>query len=233
MADKTYAEITRDGLWNNNPALVQILGMCPLLAVSSTMVNAIGMAAATMLALILTNGAISLIRDFVKPETRIPVFVMIIASIVTAIEMAMNAFFHELYTVLGIFVALIVTNCFVLGRAEAFASKTNVGRAMLDGLTMSAGFGAALILLATLRELIGHGTLFAHANTMFGDAASWLTVTVIEDYRGFLLAILPPGAFIGLGLLIAIKNVIDARVKHKTDAVIKPAELPSGAHGAH
>ncbi|MBI3773590.1 MAG: electron transport complex subunit E [Gammaproteobacteria bacterium] len=233
MADKTYAEITRDGLWSNNPALVQILGMCPVLAVSTTMVNAIGMAAATMLALILTNGAISLIRDFVKPETRIPVFVMVIASIVTAIEMAMNAFFHELYTILGIFVALIVTNCIVLGRAEAFASKTSVGRAMLDGLTMSAGFGAALIFLATLRELIGHGTLFAHASTMFGDAASWLTVTVIEDYRGFLLAILPPGAFIGLGLLIAVKNIIDASVQRKAGVVTKTAELPGSAQGAH
>jgi len=213
MADNDYGTIIRNGLWHNNPALVQILGLCPLLAVSSTVVNALGLGLATTLTLVLTNLTVSLIRHQVTTEIRIPVFVMLIAAIVTAIELAMNAYFHELYLILGIFIPLIVTNCNILARAEAFASKNAPLPAAIDGLFMGLGFTAVLVALGAMREVLGKGTLFSQAQLMFGDGAKWMTVTLFHDYQGFLLAILPPGAFIGLGLLIALKNVIDARRK--------------------
>ncbi len=211
MSD-SYQKLTADGLWHNNVALVQILGLCPLLAVSSTAINGLGLGLATILVLVSSNVTVSLIRHLIRPEIRIPVFVMVIASFVTAVELAMNAFFYDLYKVLGIFIPLIVTNCAILGRAEAYASKNPLPRAFVDGLTMGVGFAAVLVILGAVRELVGSGTLFAQAHMMFGEGARTLTVTVFEDYRGFLIAILPPGAFIGLGLLIALKNIIDARL---------------------
>ncbi len=224
MAEKTYGQIAADGLWHNNAAFVQILGLCPLLAVTATVVNGLGLGIATTLVLIASNVTVSLIRNLVRPEVRIPVFVLVIASFVTAVELAMNAWFHDLYLILGIFIPLIVTNCSILGRAEAFASKNNVARAFTDGLTMGVGFTVALVLLGGMRELSGSGTLFAQAHLMFGEGARALTLTLIEDYRGFLLAILPPGAFIGLGLLIALKNVIDARVAQRASNRVGAAE---------
>jgi len=218
--DKSYGDINREGLWTNNVALVQVLGLCPLLAVTSTTINGLGLGLATTLTLVLSSLIVSLIRNVVKPEVRIPIFVMIIASVVTAIELAMNAYFHELYKILGIFVPLIVTNCAILGRAEAFASKTTPDKAVMDALMMGLGFAAVLVVLGAMREVIGQGTLLAQAHLMFGEIGRMFTITLIEDYRGFLLAILPPGAFIGLGLLIAIKNVIDEKGKKKA---IKPA----------
>ena len=215
MADTHYGKIAKDGLWDNNVALVQILGLCPLLAVTSTAINGLGLGIATTLVLVASNLTVSLIRHLVRPEVRIPVFVLVIASFVTAVELAMNAFFHDLYKVLGIFIPLIVTNCSILGRAEAFASKNPVGKSVVDGLTMGVGFATVLVVLGAMRELIGSGTLFAQAHMMFGQAARWLTITVIEDYKGFLLAILPPGAFIGLGLLIAAKNFIEERAEKR------------------
>lgn len=226
MAETGYGKIAKDGFWDNNVALVQILGLCPLLAVTSTAVNGLGLGLATTLVLVSSNVTVSLIRHLVRPEVRIPVFVLVIASFVTAVELAMNAFFYDLYKVLGIFIPLIVTNCSILGRAEAFASKNDVGRSFMDGLTMGVGFMIVLVLLGAMREIIGFGTLFAQANMMFGDAASWLTTTVIEDYKGFLLAVLPPGAFIGLGLLIALKNLIDQRVEQKQKQAT-PAPAPT------
>ncbi len=211
MAQHDYSEITRQGLWKNNPALVQILGLCPLLAVTSTVVNGLALGLATLLTLILSNVTVSLIRHYVSPEIRIPVFVLVIASIVTVIELAMHAYFHELYLILGIFIPLIVTNCSIIARAEAYASKNPVGPAFVDGLMMGIGFAAVLIVLGGMREVLGQGTLFANAHLLLGEMARGFEVIVIEDYRGFLLAILPPGAFIGLGLLIALKNVIDSR----------------------
>jgi electron transport complex protein RnfE len=216
MSEISYQQISRDGFWNNNVALVQILGLCPLLAVTSTAINGLGLGLATILVLVCSNVTVSLIRNFVRPEIRIPVFVLVIASFVTAVELAMNAFFHDLYKVLGIFIPLIVTNCAILGRAEAFASKNTVSKSFIDGLTMGLGFAVILVILGAMRELIGFGTLFAQAHMMFGEAARWITVTVFEDYKGFLLAILPPGAFIGLGLLIALKNLIDQRAARTT-----------------
>jgi electron transport complex protein RnfE len=207
----TFKPIIRDGLWNNNPALVQLLGLCPLLAVSNTVVNGLGLGLATILTLVASNGMVSLLRNYIPDEARLPVFVMIIASIVTMIELSMNAWFHELYLILGIFIPLIVTNCAITGRAEAFASRNSVVPSLVDGLMMGIGFTAVLVLLGAMRELVGMGTLFSEAHLMFGEAARNFKIVVFEDYRGFLMALLPPGAFIGLGLIVALKNAVDAK----------------------
>jgi electron transport complex protein RnfE len=160
-----------------------------------------------------------MIRHYVRPEVRIPVFVLIIASVVTTIELAMNAWFHELYNILGIFIPLIVTNCSIIARAEAFASKHKVTDAFIDGLFMGLGFALVLVVLGAMREGIGFGTLFANAQLMFGEAARGWRISLIEDYRGYLLAILPPGAFIGLGFMIAMKNIIDKKQAQKAKQV--------------
>jgi electron transport complex protein RnfE len=219
MSDESWRHIARDGLWSNNPALVQLLGLCPLLAVTSTLVNGLGLGLATTAVLIGSNVSVSLIRHLVPPEVRIPVFVLIIASFVTAVELVMNAYFHELYHVLGIFIPLIVTNCSIIGRAEAFASKHPVTPALVDGLTMGLGFTGVLVTLGALREMLGYGTLFDGIQLMFGDTLQWLRITLVEDYQGALVAILPPGAFLGLGLLIAVKNLVDARGRRRAVAV--------------
>ena len=216
--DADLTKVAKDGLWNNNTALVQLLGLCPLLAVSSTLVNGLGLGLATTLVLIGSNVIVSLIRNLVHSEIRIPVFVMVIAALVTTVELSLNAYFHELYKVLGIFIPLIVTNCAIIGRAEAFASKHSVFPAFVDGLTIGLGFALVLTVLGAMREIIGMGTLFAQANLMFGEAARNLTITFSHDYPGFLLAILPPGAFLGLGLLIALKNIIDRRLAQRVPA---------------
>lgn len=223
MSDSS--EITRNGLWGNNVALVQLLGLCPLLAVTSTVVNGVGLGIATLITLVLSNTIVSLIRGFVRKEVRLPVFVLIIASLVTIIELTMKALFYDLYLVLGIFIPLIVTNCAIIGRAEGFASRNPVGPAALDGLMMGTGFLVVLALLGGLREIIGFGTLFANAELMFGDGAQALTVTLNPDYGGFLLAVLPPGAFFGLAILIVIKNWLDLRPAEKPEPV---AALPEG-----
>jgi electron transport complex protein RnfE len=207
----TQNEIIRNGLWSNNVALVQLLGLCPLLAVTSTVVNGLGLGIATLLTLVLSNSIVSLIRSFVRSEVRLPVFVLIIASVVTIIELTIKAMFYDLYLVLGIFIPLIVTNCAIIGRAEGFASRNPVGPAALDGLMMGLGFLVVLVLLGGLREIIGFGTLFAHAELMFGDGAKALMLEINPDYPGFLLAVLPPGAFFGLALLIVAKNWFDLR----------------------
>lgn len=213
--NQIYGPIIRDGLWKNNPALVQLLGLCPLLAVSNTSINGLGLGLATTLTLVFSNGLISLLRKQIPDEARLPVFVMIIASIVTAIELSMNAWFHELYLILGIFIPLIVTNCAIIGRAEAFAARNPVGPSLVDGLMMGIGFTVVLVLLGAMRELIGQGTILTEAHLMFGESARHLTIILFEEYRGFLIVLLPPGAFIGLGLIVALKNVIDIRQKAK------------------
>jgi len=210
------AEVVRTGLWTNNAGLVQLLGLCPLLAVSTSFVNGLGLGIATTLVLLASNVTISVIRDFVRPEIRIPVFVLVIASFVTAVELAMNAWFHELFRVLGIFIPLIVTNCAIIGRAEAFASKNSLSRASADGLAMGLGFTAVLVALGAFREIIGKGTLFSGAHMMFGAGARDWQINILGDaYPGFLLMVLPPGAFIGLGLMIALKNDIDRRITER------------------
>jgi Na+-translocating ferredoxin:NAD+ oxidoreductase subunit E len=206
------SEIVRNGLWNNNVALVQLLGLCPMLAVTSTAINGIGLGLATLMTLVISNTLVSLIRDVVRQEVRLPVFVLIIASVVTIIELIMKAWFYELYLVLGIFIPLIVTNCSIIGRAEGFASRNPVGPSALDGFMMGLGFLLVLTVLGTMREVIGFGTIFAQADVMFGEAAGFLTLTLSQDYGGFLVAVLPPGAFFGLALLIVGKNLIEQRL---------------------
>ena len=210
---KSYRELALDGLWNNNPATVQILGLCPLLAVTGTVVNALGLGLATLVVLMGSNICVSLIRQYVTDAVRLPAFVMIIAAMVTVIEVLMQAFTFELYEILGIFIPLIVTNCTVLGRADAFASKNPVLPAALDGFMMGLGFLVILLILGGMRELIGLGTLFTNMQLLFGPMAADWQIQVVENYGGFLFAILPPGAFVGLGLIIAGKNVIDKRLK--------------------
>jgi Na+-translocating ferredoxin:NAD+ oxidoreductase subunit E len=221
----TNSEIVRNGLWKNNVALVQLLGLCPMLAVTSTTINGIGLGLATMMTLVISNTLVSLIRDVVRQEVRLPVFVLIIASIVTIIELIMQAWFYELYLVLGIFIPLIVTNCSIIGRAEGFASRNPVGASALDGFMMGLGFLLVLTTLGMMREIIGFGTIFSQADVMFGEAAGILTLTLFQDYTGFLVAILPPGAFFGLALLIAGKNLIEQRLISTAQAVsIQAAE---------
>jgi electron transport complex protein RnfE len=217
-AAKPYKEIVHDGLWNNNQALVALLGLCQLLAVTSTAINGLGLGLATLAVLTASNATVSLIRNLVRPEVRLPVFVMVIASFVTAVELSMQAFFYDLYKVLGIFIPLIVTNCAIIGRAEAFASKNRLDRAVLDGLAMGVGFTLVLVTLGGLRELIGLGTLFSQAHLMFGEGARDFVITLGDGFHGALLAILPPGAFLGLGLLIAVKNLIDKRAAQRKPA---------------
>ncbi len=211
-------EIFRSGLWHNNTGLVALLGLCPLLAVSGSTVNGLGLGLATVLVLSCTNLIVSLIRSLVRPEVRIPVFVTVIASTVTAVELMMHALLPELHKVLGIFIPLIVTNCAVLGRAEAFASKNPPLRAVADGFATGLGFALVLVVLGAARELLGQGTLLANAHILLGESGRGLTLHVLEHYRGFLLALLPPGAFIGLGLMIAAKNAIDARARRRAAA---------------
>lgn len=214
----SFKEITQNGLWKNNPALVQLLGLCPLLAVSASVVNALGLGLATALVLASSNAAVSLIRKNVSDAVRLPVFVMIIASCTTCTELLMKAFTFELYQILGIFIPLIVTNCVILGRADAFASKNSIPASALDGFMMGMGFSLVLVTVGAVREVIGSGTLFADMQLLLGPIAQNWTITVFNDYPGFLVAILPPGAFIVTGCLIALKNLIDAETSKRQKA---------------
>jgi electron transport complex protein RnfE len=222
MSEVSYKELSLNGLWKNNPAMVQLLGLCPLLAVSGSVVNAMGLAAATTLVLLCSNSAVSLIRNIVSDAVRLPAFVMIIAAAVTCTELLMQAFAFELYEILGIFLPLITTNCVILGRADGFASRHSLAPAAYDGLIMGAGFGLVLILLGALRELLGTGALFANMDLLFGPAAASWEITVIDDYPNFLLAVLPPGAFIFTGLIIAAKNLVDSNIKRRQAALRAP-----------
>ena len=222
----SYKEIIWNGIWKNNAGIVTLLGLCPLLAVSSTVVNGVSLGLATALVMACSNGAVSVVCNWVPNEIRIPVFILIIAVLVTIIQLAMNAYMQGLYLVLGIFVPLIVTNCIVLARAEAFASKNPIVPSVLDGFMMGIGLTLVLATLGALREIFGKGTLLSGIDLALGESAKGLVITVFPDYHGFLLAILPPGAFIGLGLLIAGKNWIDLRASQKIQK--QPAsEIPS------
>ncbi|WED20909.1 electron transport complex subunit E [Vibrio sp. JC009] len=215
-------ELMTNGLWANNPALVQLLGLCPLLAVSSTITNALGLGIATTLVLVFSNLTVSLVRDYVPKEVRLPVFVMIIAALVTCVQLLMNAYAYGLYLSLGIFIPLIVTNCIIIGRAEAFAASNEPLPAVLDGLWMGLGMTSVLVVLGSMREILGNGTLFDGADLLLGDWAASLRIEVFEINSNFLLALLPPGAFIGVGMLVALKNVIDTQLKNR-----KPKEVKS------
>lgn len=206
-----WKDLLTNGLWKNNSALVQLLGLCPLLAVSNSITNALGLGLATMLVLICTNTTISIFRHITPHDIRIPIYVMIIATMVTAVQMLMNAYAYPVYQSLGIFIPLIVTNCIVIGRAEAYASKNSVLHSAFDGFAMGLGMTCSLVALGALRELIGNGTLFDGLDLLLGSWAKSLRVDVLHIDSGLLLAILPPGAFIGLGVLLALKNIIDKK----------------------
>ncbi len=222
MATTSYREISLNGLWKNNPALVQLLGLCPLLAVTGSVVNALGLGLATMAVLICSNLAVSLIRNWVSDAIRLPAFVMIIASFTTCIELLMKAYAFELYQILGIFIPLIITNCSILGRADAFACKNKLLPSAIDGLMMGIGFAAVLVVLGAMREAVGSGTLFADMNLLFGANAAHWKITLFNDYPGFLVAILPPGAFLFTGLIIALKNIIDDRIAQRAERAKEP-----------
>ena len=208
-----YGRISRDGLWSNNVALSQMLALCPLLAVTTGATNGLGMGLATTAVLMASNVIISAFRSVISPEVRIPVYVLLIASIVTLVDMGMNAWLHELHKVLGLFIPLIVTNCAILGRAESFASRQPIAAALLDGIMMGLGFTLVLVVLGACREVLGSGTLFANASLLLGEPFLALESTLIKDYQGFLLMLLPPGGFLVLGFLLSGKRLLDARLQ--------------------
>lgn len=209
-------------MWDNNPALVQVLGLCPLLAISTNVVNALGLGIATMIALTASSSCVSLLRPITRPEIRLPLFVLVIAAAVSGIELSIRAWLPELHAAIGLFIPLIVTNCLILGRAEAFAARHRVHLAAIDGFMMGAGFLAVLVLIGGIRELLGNGTLFADMQLLLGDAGGALRLDVLPGERGLLLAILPTGAFFVYAGLIAARNAIKARMP-ATPAAVAPS----------
>ena len=227
MTSREFKDIFYNGVWKQNTGVVQLLGLCPILAVSSSVVNAVSLGLATMLVMTLSGAAIAPIRQLVPNEARIPVFILIIAVLVTVVQFTMNAYMYKLYVVLGIFIPLIVTNCIVLARIESFASKNPVMESALDGFAMGLGLTAVLAVLGGIREIFGHGTLLSGIDMVFGETAKSWVITVVPDYHGFLLAILPPGAFITLGMLIAAKNWLNLRAEKRlkgASATIVPVD---------
>jgi electron transport complex protein RnfE len=204
-------KIALDGFWKQNPGVVQLLGLCPTLAVTTSMINGLSLGIATAIVMAVSNASVSPIRKFIPTEIRVPVFILIIASLVTIIDFSIHAFIQPLYKALGIFIPLIVTNCIVLARVESFAAKNETTASFFDGLFMGLGLAMVLTLLGGFREFFGKGTLLSGIDLILGPSASNLVIHIFGDYHGFLLAILPPGAFIGLACLIALKNRIEAR----------------------
>lgn len=221
-----YQKIAKDGLWHNNVVLTQNLALCPLLAVTGTATNGLGMGLATMVVMVASNAVVSASRHLIPAEIRIPIFVLLIAALVTLVDLVLNAWMHELHKVLGLFIPLIVTNCVILGRAEAFASKQAPLPAIWDGLMMGAGFTAAMVVLGAARELSAAGTLFANASVLLGEGFRFMELTLIQDYRGFLLMALPPGGFIMLGFMVVGKRLIDARLAARQFARSTPQSAP-------
>ena len=228
MDTQAYREIAWNGIWKQNCGIVQILGLCPILAISTNIVNAVSLGLATILVMAMANLVIAALRNFIPYEIRIPVFILIIAALVTVVDLAFNAYLHELYLVLGIFIPLIVTNCIVLARVEAFAAKNPPLQSTFDGIFMGVGMLWTLALLGGMRELLGSGTLFGGIDMVFPSLQPIQLLP--ESYPGFLLALLPPGAFILLGCMIAWKNWMDARAAER--AKLKPP-APVAAAGCH
>ena len=214
MSPQQFRDISYNGLWKQNAGLAQLLGLCPILAISTSMVNAVSLGLATILVMALANLAVSALRNFIPYEIRIPVFVLIIAALVTVVDLSFNAYFHDLYLVLGIFIPLIVTNCIVLARVEAYAAKNDPLTSTFDGVMMGLGLVWVLAVLGAIRELLGAGTLFSGIEMNFPSLSAWNVFG--EDYPGFLIAILPPGAFFALGCLIAAFNAINTHLAART-----------------
>jgi electron transport complex protein RnfE len=220
-------QIMKDGLWDQNIVFAQLLGMCPTMAVTTSGTNGLGMGLATTAVLVCSSAIIAAIRDFVAHQVRIPVFIVIIATLVTVVDMSLNAWMHDLYRVLGLYIALIVANCAVLGRAEAFAARQPVLASTFDGLWMGLGFTIALTLIGLIRELLGNGTLFSQASLLLGPSFAFMEMTVLPNYGGVLMMVLPPAGFLVLGFLLAGKRLLDARLQRKSADRIMPAP----AHG--
>ena len=202
-------EILTNGLWHNNAVFAQLLGMCPLLGVTTTAANGFWMGAITLLVLLTSNSVVSLVRHWIPREVRIPAYITIIATFVTIFGMAMNAWMHATYLVLGLFIPLIVVNCTILGRAEAFASKNSLADSVVDALGMGLGFTAALVVLGGVRELFGKGELFG--------------IDILgSHYPDVIMFILPPGAFIALGLILAGVNRINQQRAAKRQTATQP-----------
>lgn len=221
-----YRSQAREGAWDNNVVFSQMLALCPTLAVTSTATNGLGMGLATLAVMILSNLTISLLRGIIPAEVRLPIFVMLIAAIVTLVDMYLNAYLHQLHKVLGLFIALIVTNCAVFARVESYAYHQPVNKSVADGLFMGLGFTFALLIIGGVREIFGSGTLFAGASLLLGESFSFIELKLVDNYDGFLLMILPPGAFIALGFILACKRLIDARLAHVEEIGIEPAASP-------
>ena len=230
MSD-SYGKLFKDGLWENNVVFSQLLAMCPTMAVTTSGTNGLGMGLATTAVLVVSNILVSMIRHTVSSQVRIPVFVVLIATLVTVVDMAMNAWMHDLYKVLGLFIALIVVNCAVLGRAESFASRNGVLASAFDGLCMGLGFTLALTAIGLIRELIGAGTLFSQASLLLGPNFAFLETTVLPNYGGVLMMVLPPAGFIVLGLLLAAKRLYECRAARAAGIISQPAATPAvGGH---
>jgi H+/Na+-translocating ferredoxin:NAD+ oxidoreductase subunit E len=212
-------ERLRTGLWKDNPGLVQLLGLCPLLAVTTSLVNGFGLGVATLLVLTVSNGLVSATRRWIRHEIRIPIYVLIIASLVTCVELIFEAWFPTLDRSLGIFIPLIVTNCAIVARAEVFASRNPVLVSLADGIGMGAGFAATLMALGAFRELVGQGSMLAGLDMLTGGEP-FAGFSIVP--RGLLLAILPPGAFFSLGLAVAAKNAIDRRRRSARGVASRP-----------
>jgi electron transport complex protein RnfE len=221
-----FKEIAHNGLWKQNPGVVQLLGLCPTLAVTTSVDNGVSLGLATALVMAAANGAVSPVRRFVPDEIRVPVFILVIAALVTMIDLAIHGFAEPLHKVLGIFIPLIVVNCIVLARVESFAAKNAPAPAIFDGFIMGIGLTIVLGLLGGIREVVGKGTLFSGLDLALGPQFKSYILTVIPDYHGFLLAILPPGAFLGLASLIALRNWAEIR-KSKPQAASTSALKPS------
>lgn len=213
------SSIAREGLWTGNPALVKSLGLCPLLAVSGDLATSLGLGLATLLVLVFSNFLISLIRKHIDQNTRLPIQIMIIATAVTCVDILMQAYLFDLHQRVGLFIALIVTNCILLGRSETFASKQPVLLAVFDGLMTGLGFLLVITLMGAMREILGQGTLLANLQLLTGVREHAFAIEVLNE--GFLLMVLPPGAFLTLGFIIAGKNVIDQKLTRKPEQTVR------------
>ncbi len=226
-----FKDITENGIWKQNPGVVQLLGLCPTLAVTTTVVNGVSLGLATALVMAAASGAVSPVRKFVPNEIRLPVFILVIAALVTVIDLLIHAFAEPLHKVLGIFIPLIVVNCIVLGRVDAFAAKNPPLQSIWDGFIMGIGLTLVLALLGAMREILGKGTLFSGLDLALGESFKNAMITIIPDYHGFLLAALPPGAFLGLAFLIAAHNWLEQRkAKQKPTPTPPSGEALEAAH---
>jgi len=204
-----YKTIVKDGLWNNNGVFSMLLGMCPAMAMTASATNGFGIGLATAAVMAASSFLVAVFRNWITQEVRIPVFILIVAAMVTLVDLAMNAWMHELYKVLGLFIPLIVSNCLPLARLESFAAKQPALPSLLDGLFMGLGFTIALTAIGAVREIIGSGTLFADASLLFGPAFKVIEMRLLPADMGVLMMILPPGGFLVTGLLVVVKRMID------------------------